>query len=156
MWKLHRKLNFPNIFRLAAIYTWAPAFKSFCVQYHPRSISEVAASREVRGSGRGGRNKLQKVRCMGWIGHKILIKWTELGKRKTFPVYLKLTSYYKFLYLKNNDILRERERERKNDRSQTADAHSNAQSPVYIWKTGLALFRLFTCCLGVYTEIVFS
>ena len=27
MWKLHRKLNFPNIFRLAAIYTWAPAFK---------------------------------------------------------------------------------------------------------------------------------
>ena len=28
MWKQHRKLNFPNIFRLAAIYTWAPAFKS--------------------------------------------------------------------------------------------------------------------------------
>ena len=27
MWKLHRKLNFPNILRLAAIYTWAPAFK---------------------------------------------------------------------------------------------------------------------------------
>ena len=27
-----------------------------------------------------------------------------------------------------------------NDRSQTADEHSNAQSPVYIWKTGLALF----------------
>ena len=27
MWKLHRKLNFHNIFRLAAIYTWAPAFK---------------------------------------------------------------------------------------------------------------------------------
>ena len=27
MWKLHRKLNFPNIFRLAAIYTWAPALK---------------------------------------------------------------------------------------------------------------------------------
>ena len=27
MWKLHRKLNFFNIFRLAAIYTWAPAFK---------------------------------------------------------------------------------------------------------------------------------
>ena len=26
MWKLHRKLNFPNIFRLAAIYAWAPAF----------------------------------------------------------------------------------------------------------------------------------
>ena len=26
MWKLHRKLNFPNIFRLAAIYTWTPAF----------------------------------------------------------------------------------------------------------------------------------
>ena len=25
MWKLHRKLNFPNIFWLAAIYTWAPA-----------------------------------------------------------------------------------------------------------------------------------
>ena len=25
--KLHRKLNFPNIFRLAAIYTRAPAFK---------------------------------------------------------------------------------------------------------------------------------
>ena len=29
MWKLHRKLNFPNIFRLAAIYTWAPAFKLY-------------------------------------------------------------------------------------------------------------------------------
>ena len=29
MWKLHRKLNFPNIFWLAAIYTWAPAFKHF-------------------------------------------------------------------------------------------------------------------------------
>ena len=28
MWKLHRKLNFPNIFRLAAIYIPAPAFKS--------------------------------------------------------------------------------------------------------------------------------
>ena len=27
MWKLLRKLNFPNIFRLAAIYTPAPAFK---------------------------------------------------------------------------------------------------------------------------------
>ena len=27
MWELHRKLNFPNIFRLAAIYTPAPAFK---------------------------------------------------------------------------------------------------------------------------------
>ena len=27
MWKLHRQLNVPNIFRLAAIYTWAPAFK---------------------------------------------------------------------------------------------------------------------------------
>ena len=27
MWKLHRKLSFPNIFRLDAIYTWAPAFK---------------------------------------------------------------------------------------------------------------------------------
>ena len=27
MWKLYRKLNFPNIFLLAAIYTWAPAFK---------------------------------------------------------------------------------------------------------------------------------
>ena len=27
--KLHRKLNFPNIFRLAAIYTRAPAFKLF-------------------------------------------------------------------------------------------------------------------------------
>ena len=27
MWKLHRKLNFPNIFQLAAIYTWALAFK---------------------------------------------------------------------------------------------------------------------------------
>ena len=27
MWKLHRKLKFPNIFLLAAIYTWAPAFK---------------------------------------------------------------------------------------------------------------------------------
>ena len=31
MWKLHRKLNFPNIFRLAAIYTWAPAFKDVSV-----------------------------------------------------------------------------------------------------------------------------
>ena len=28
MWKQQRKLNFPNIFRLAAIYTWVPAFKS--------------------------------------------------------------------------------------------------------------------------------
>ena len=28
MWKLHRKLNFPNFFRLAAIYTWTPAFKA--------------------------------------------------------------------------------------------------------------------------------
>ena len=27
MWKLHIKLNFPNIFRLAIIYTWAMAFK---------------------------------------------------------------------------------------------------------------------------------
>ena len=26
MWELHRKLNFLNFFRLAAIYTWAPAF----------------------------------------------------------------------------------------------------------------------------------
>ena len=35
MWKLHRKLNFPNIFRLAAIYTWAPAFKhSDLLQWH--------------------------------------------------------------------------------------------------------------------------
>ena len=28
MWKLHRKLNFPNIFQFAAIYTWVPAFKN--------------------------------------------------------------------------------------------------------------------------------
>ena len=28
MWKLHRKLNFSNIFRLAVIYTWAPTFKN--------------------------------------------------------------------------------------------------------------------------------
>ena len=26
MWKLHGKLKFPSILRLAAIYTWAPAF----------------------------------------------------------------------------------------------------------------------------------
>ena len=32
MWKLHRKLNFPNIFRLAAIYTWAPAFKLLIIE----------------------------------------------------------------------------------------------------------------------------
>ena len=34
MWKLHRKLNFPNIFRFAAIYTWATAFKSLDVNDH--------------------------------------------------------------------------------------------------------------------------
>ena len=28
--KLHGKLIFPNIFRLTAIYTWAPAFKVKC------------------------------------------------------------------------------------------------------------------------------
>ena len=27
MWKLHRRLNFLNIFRLAAIFTWVPALK---------------------------------------------------------------------------------------------------------------------------------
>ena len=27
MWKLHRKLNFPNFFWLAAVYTCVPAFK---------------------------------------------------------------------------------------------------------------------------------
>ena len=44
--------------------------------------------------------------------------------------------------------------ERENDRSQTEDVHSNAQAPVYIWKTGLALFRWFTCYLGVYIYCV--
>ena len=28
MWKLHRKLTFPNISRLAAIYTWVPTFNT--------------------------------------------------------------------------------------------------------------------------------
>ena len=74
--------------------------------------------------------------------------------RKTFPIYLKLTSDCKFLLEKWCHIERERERERENDRSQTADEHSNAQSPVYIWKTGLALFWSFTCCLGVYIDCV--
>ena len=42
-------------------------------------------------------------------------------------------------------ILGEREREREREREtmtgpQTADAQSNALSPVYFWKTGLALF----------------
>ena len=32
MWKLHRKLNFPNFFRLAAIHTWAPAFNSATIK----------------------------------------------------------------------------------------------------------------------------
>ena len=31
MWKLHRKLNFPKIFRLAAIHTWAPAFNTIAI-----------------------------------------------------------------------------------------------------------------------------
>ena len=63
--------------------------------------------------------------------------------RKTFPVYLKLTSDFKFFLFEklcHREREREKERERENDRSQTADEHSNAQSPVYIWKTGLALF----------------
>ena len=56
----------------------------------------------------------------------------------TFVHKIKLYVYFEKL----SCLLRERERERKreNDRSQTADEHSNAQSPVYIWKTGLALF----------------
>ena len=32
MWKVHRKLNTPNIFRLTAIYTWATAFKILLVR----------------------------------------------------------------------------------------------------------------------------
>ena len=43
MWKLHRKLNFPNIFRLAAIYTWAPAFKCCrCCYWQYRSYKVQA------------------------------------------------------------------------------------------------------------------
>ena len=38
--------------------------------------------------------------------------------------------------------------------TQTADVSSNAQSLVYIWKSSLALFRYFTCCLGVYIDCV--
>ena len=33
MWKLHRKLNFPNIFPLAAINNWAPTYKLLLVSY---------------------------------------------------------------------------------------------------------------------------
>ena len=47
--------------------------------------------------------------------------------------------------MKSISIYSEREREREREREtmtgpQTADAHSNALSPVYFWKTGLALF----------------
>ena len=45
MWKLHTKLNFPNIFRLAAIFSWAPAFKhDIAIRYVQTSSSSVVQS----------------------------------------------------------------------------------------------------------------
>ena len=112
---------------------------------------------EVRGWGGGGRKKFQKVGCLGGLVKKYFLTRQESGQeldvRKTFLFYLKWTLDCKILLEKWCQRERERERER-DDRSQTADAHSNAQSPVYIWKTGLALFWSFVCCLGVYIDCV--
>ena len=41
MWKLHRKLSFPNIFLLAAIYTWAPVFKDTWLLFDSRDVKPV-------------------------------------------------------------------------------------------------------------------
>ena len=41
MWKLHRKLNFPNIFRLAAIYTPAPAFNFKLALKHLQYVASI-------------------------------------------------------------------------------------------------------------------
>ena len=44
MWMLHRKLNFPNMFRLVAIYTPAPAFKDNNVNKEQGQIAHLRST----------------------------------------------------------------------------------------------------------------
>ena len=78
MWKLLRKLNFSNIFRLTAIYTWASAFKVWWGLFLTSILDCFMYARWIFWTGRLKSDSHVAVRCWYSFCHLGFV-WTWAG-----------------------------------------------------------------------------